>query len=155
MIDNWFEPICYTPSPETECLPDLVQCGPSVALEGCLTFTGLLACWLLLPLGLPLSLRGATSTGHAVQLPLSRPQPIQCDDFCFPSYIQLEGLAVRLNHPEGAFIGLLERSPVANTSDENKLGLAEVWWEGWLSGPVLWKGDWRKCTCLLTPAEEL
>ena len=73
----------------------------------------------------------------------------------FPTSIQLENFAARLNHSEGALIGPLERSPVAVVSDENKLGLAEVWWEGWPLGPVLGGGDWRKHICLLTPAEEL
>ena len=31
--------------------------------------------------------------------------------------------------------------------DENILGLTEVWWEGWTSGPVLGGEDWHKCAC--------
>ena len=44
---------------------------------------------------------------------------------------------------------------MAIMSDEKKRDLAEVWWQGWTLGPVLGGEDWSKCTCLLTPAEEL
>ena len=61
-----------------------------------------------------------------VIIQLSRLQPVNCDGLCFPSYVQLEGLHARLNHPEGALIGALKRSLVAITSDEDKLGFVEV-----------------------------
>ena len=61
-------------------------------------------------------------------------------------YIQLEGLAARLDYSEGGLIGLLKRSLMVILSDESKLGFAEVWWEGCTLGLVLGGGDWRKCT---------
>ena len=103
----------------------------------------------------PSSRPGLCHLQRTIQILLSRLQPFYCDGLSFPFYIHLEDLAARLNYPKGSLIGPLKRSPVAITPDENKLGLAEVWWEGWMSSPVLGGGDWGKCTCLLTPAEEL
>ena len=75
----------------------------------------------------PSSRPGLCHLHRTVQIQLRRLQPITCDGLHFPSYIQHEVLGARLNNPEWALVGPLKRSPMAITSDGNKLGFAEVW----------------------------
>ena len=67
---------------------------------------------------------------RTVQIQVRRLQPVNCDGLCFSSNVQFEGLDTWLNHPEGALIGTLKWSPVATTSNKDKLGKLKDIMEG-------------------------